>query len=152
LAIHTGAECGEFLLEERLINPVRSILRQRNRGCVREVGNAETRPRPVGRLFDQLGTDGIAEHVVQDREEMAILLNGKAFEASLPHVPMTAVMPMIAADMTGHPPLHEGTQRSLCGGLHDEMKMIGHEAEAKEFDRVSGYLAFAVARRSRKAV
>jgi len=41
LALHTGAECSEFLLEEGLINPVRSILRQRNRGCVREVGNAE---------------------------------------------------------------------------------------------------------------
>jgi protein-disulfide isomerase len=139
LAVDAGAECAEFLLEERLINPVRSILRQRNRGCVREVGNAETRPRPVGRLFDQHGTDRIAEHIAQDREEMAILLNGKAFEASLPHVSMTAVMPMVAADMTGHPPLHEGAQRSLCGRLHDEMKMIGHEAEAKEFDRVFGF-------------
>jgi len=89
LAVDAGAECGEFLLEERLINPVRSILRQRDRGCVREVGNAETRPRPLGLLFDQPGTDRIAEHISQDREEMAILLNGKAFEASLPHVPMT---------------------------------------------------------------
>lgn len=70
---------------------------------------------------------------------MAVLLNGKAFEPSLPHMSMTAVMPMVAADMTGHPPLHEGTQRSLCGRLHDQMKMIGHEAEAKEFDRVFGF-------------
>ena len=92
-----------------------------------------------GSLFDQPGTDGIAEHMAQDREEMAVLLNGKAFEPSLPHVPMTAVMPMVAADMTGHPPLHEGAQRSPCGRLHDEMKMIGHEAEAKEFDRVFGF-------------
>ena len=139
LAVDAGAECGEFLLEEWLINPVRSILRQRNWGCISEVGNAETRPRPVGRLFDQPGTDWIAEHIAQDREEMAVFLNGKAFEPSLPHVPMTAVMPVVAADMTGHPPLHEGAQRSLCGGLHDEMKMIGHEAEAKEFDRVFGF-------------
>lgn len=70
---------------------------------------------------------------------MAILLNGKAFEPSLPYVPMTAVMPMVAADMTGHPPLHEVAQCSLCGWLHDEMKMIGHEAEAQEFDRVLGF-------------
>ena len=69
---------------------------------------------------------------------MAILLNGKAFEPSLPYVPMTAVMPMVAADITGHPPLHEVAQCSLCGWLHDEMKMIGHEAEAQEFDRVLG--------------
>jgi len=89
LAVHTDAQCGEFLLEEWLINPVRSILRQRNRGCVREAGNAETRPRPVGRLFDQPGTDRIAEHIAQDREEMDVLLNGKDFEPSLPHVPMT---------------------------------------------------------------
>jgi chromosome condensin MukBEF MukE localization factor len=44
LAVHTDAQCGEFLLEEWLINPVRSILRQRNWGCISEVGNAETRP------------------------------------------------------------------------------------------------------------
>lgn len=80
LAVDAGAECGKFLLEKRLINPVRSILRQRNRSCVREVGKAETRPRPVGRLFDQPGTDRIAEHLTQDREEMAILLNGKALK------------------------------------------------------------------------
>ena len=87
LAVHTGAEYGEFLLEVWLINPVRSVLRQRNQGCVRVVGNAETRPRPVGRLFDQPGMDRIVEHVAQDREEMAILLNGKAFEPSLPTCP-----------------------------------------------------------------
>lgn len=84
LAVHTGTECGEFLLEEWLINPVRSVLRQRNWGCVREVGNAETRPRPVGRLFDQPGMDRIAEHVAQDPEEVAILLKGKASDPSLP--------------------------------------------------------------------
>lgn len=43
LAVDAEAECSEFLFEERLINPVRSILRQRNRGCVREVGNREFR-------------------------------------------------------------------------------------------------------------
>ena len=42
LAVHTGAECGEFLFEEWLINPMHSILRQWDRGCIREVGNAET--------------------------------------------------------------------------------------------------------------
>ena len=52
---------------------------------------------------------------------------------------MTAVVPMIAADMTGHPPLHEGTERSFRHRLHDEMNMIWHQTEAKECDGMLGF-------------
>ena len=58
-------------------------------------------------MLDQPGTDGIAQHIMQDSQEMAVLLNGKNFEAPLPHMPMTPVVPMVAADMTGHPALHK---------------------------------------------
>ena len=70
---------------------------------------------------------------------MAVLLNGKTFEAALPHMPMTAVMPMVAADMTGHPPLHEGAERGVRHRLHDEMNMIRHQTEAQEFDGMFGF-------------
>ena len=89
LTVHTGAERDQFMDEERLVNPLCPILRQWDRGCVSEVRNAEIRPRPVGRLFNHPGSDRVAEHIAQDREEMAVLLNRKAFEPSLPHVPMT---------------------------------------------------------------
>ena len=70
---------------------------------------------------------------------MAVLLNGEAFETPLPHMSMTAVVPMIAADMTGHPPLHEGAERGFRHRLHDEMKMIRHQTEAQEFDGMFGF-------------
>lgn len=63
---------------------------------------------------------------------MVILLNGKTFEATLPDMTTTSVMAMVTTNMTGHPPLHEGTEGSLGGGLDDEMKMIGHQTEAED--------------------
>ena len=70
---------------------------------------------------------------------MAVLLNGKNFEAPLPHMPMTPVVPMVAADMTGHPPLHEAAQCSGGGRLHHQVKMIWHQTEAKHVDWVLGF-------------
>ena len=70
---------------------------------------------------------------------MVVLLNGKTFETPLPHMPMTLVVLMVAADMTGHPPLHEAAQCSGGGRLHNQVKMIRHETEAKHFDRVLGF-------------
>ena len=99
----------------------------------------QTRPGPLAGVFNQPGTDRITEHIAQDREEMAVLLNGEAFEPPLPHMPMTAVVPMIAADMTGHPPLHEGAERGFRQRLHDEMKMIRHQTEAQECDGMFGF-------------
>ena len=100
-------------------------------------------------MFDQPGTNGIAQHITQDGQEMVILLNGKTFETPLPHMPMTPVVPMVAADMTGHPPLHEAAQCSDGGWLHHQVKIIRHQTEAKHVDWM---LSFRVASRSRKAV
>ena len=111
LAVHPGAKGGEFVRHERLINPRCLLLGQRNRGGIR----------------------------TQDGQEMAVLLNGKTFEAPLPHMPMTSVVPMVAADMTGHPPLHEAAQCSGGGRLHHQMKMIRHQTEAQHVDRMFGF-------------
>ena len=88
----------------------------------------------MSRLIDQPGTDGVAEHIAQHRQEVTVGLNEKTFETPLPHMTMSPVMLMVAADVTGQPPLHEVAQRGLCPGLHDEMKMIGHETERKHVD------------------
>lgn len=70
---------------------------------------------------------------------MLILLDRKAFETALPHVSMAAVAPMVAAHVAGEPPLHKRAQGVRGRGLQHEMKMVGHEAEAKDFDRVAGF-------------
>jgi len=127
------------MCNERLINPRYPLLGQRNRGGIREMGHAQARPGPLDSLFDQPGTNGIAQHIPQDGQEMVVLLNGKTFEAPLPYMPMTSVVPMVAADMTGHPPLHEAAQCSDCGRLHNQVKMIRHETEAKHVDRMLGF-------------
>ncbi len=67
---------------------------------------------------------------------MAVLLNRKTFEATLPHMSMAPVMAMVAANVAGHPPLHERAECGGCGRLHDQVEMIGHQAEAKDSDRV----------------
>lgn len=127
------------MCEERLIDPLCSFLQQRDGRGADQMGLAKARPRPLDRVFDEPSTDRIAQHIAEDGEEMAVLLNGKTFEASLPHMPMTPVVPMIAADMTGHPPLHEAAQRSGCGRLHHEMKMIRHQTEAQHLDWMFGF-------------
>jgi hypothetical protein len=79
---------------------------------------------------------------------MIILLNGKTLEPGLPEVTMTPVMPMVAADMTGHPPLHERTECVRSRGLQHEMKMIRHQTEGKER---TGNLVFAISSSERNA-
>jgi len=78
----------------------------------------------------------IAEHVAEDREEMAVLLNRKTFEPALPHMTVAPVVPVVATDMAGHPPLHERAQGRTRPGLHDQMEMIGHQAEAEGLDGI----------------
>ena len=70
---------------------------------------------------------------------MAVLLNRETFESALPHMSMTAVVPMIATDMTGHPPVHEGTERGITDWLEYKMKMVGHQAKGEYLDGMPGF-------------
>jgi hypothetical protein len=103
------------------------------------MGKPQTGPGPLPRMLNQLGPDRIAQQIAEDREEMAVLLNRKTFEPSLPHMPMTVVMAMIATHMTGHPPLHEGAERGVAGQLEHEMEMIGHQTDREQCDRMFGF-------------
>ncbi|MDF0674466.1 MAG: hypothetical protein P0120_09065 [Nitrospira sp.] len=69
---------------------------------------------------------------------MVLLLNGKTLEATLPDMAMTAVVPMVVPDMTGHPPLRERAEGCLGGWLHDRMKMIGHQTQGENLGGMSG--------------
>lgn len=96
-------------------------------------------PAPVLRVVHQLRADGIEQDIAENREEMRVVLNGKTLEAALPDMAMTPVVPMITPHMTGHPPLHERAESGRDSWLHDEMKMIGHQAKAKNLDGISGF-------------
>ena len=66
-------------------------------------------------------------------------MDRKAFEAALPNVAVAAVVLVIAAHVTGEPPLHERTERVGGRGLEHEVEMVGHEAEAEDLDRIAGF-------------
>ena len=70
---------------------------------------------------------------------MFVLLDGKALKAALPDMAVATVVPMVAAHVTGEPPLHERTERVGGRRLEHEVKMVGHEAEAEDLDRIAGF-------------
>lgn len=72
------------MVEKRLINPGEPLGRCLDGNGVAQMREAQARPGPVYYVLDQPGADWIAEHVAEDREEMAVLLNRKTFEAALP--------------------------------------------------------------------
>ena len=127
------------MIEEGPIDPREPVGRGLDGRRIAQMWESQARPGPVDGVLDQPRADRIAEHVAEDREEMAVVLNWKTFEAALPHMPVTVVVPMVAADVAGHPPLHERAEGSVGGRLHDEVKMIGHEAEAEELDGIFGF-------------
>ena len=139
LAIHAGAERGAFMIEEGLINTREPVGGYVDRSGIAQMRKSQTRPGPVSRVLGQSRTDRIAEHIAEDRKEMAVLLNRKTFETALPHMPMASVVAMVAADMGGHPPLHEWAEGGVGGRLHDQMEMIGHEADGEELEGVFGF-------------
>jgi len=129
------------MIDERLINPREPVARSLNGSGIAQMWESQARPRPVHGVLDQPCANRIAEHVAEDCEEMAVVLNRKTFEATLPHMPMAPVMAMVAADVAGHPPLHERAEGGGGGWLHDQVEMIGHQAEAEELDGVLGFRA-----------
>jgi hypothetical protein len=139
LPVDASAERDKFMIEQRLIDPLQPLGRGFDRQRVTQLLESKTRPRPVRRVLDQPSANRIAEHIAERREKMAVLLNRKTFEPTLPHMPMTTVMPMVATDMAGHPPLHEGAQGCLSGWLYNQMEMVGHEADAEELHRIFGF-------------
>ena len=70
---------------------------------------------------------------------MFVLLDGKALKAALPDMAVAAVVPMVTAHMTGQPPQHDATEGASARRFQHEMKMIGHQAEAEDFDRIFGF-------------
>ena len=90
-------------------------------------------------MVHQLRAHGIEQDIAEDGEQVVVLLNGKTLEPALPDMAVTAVVPMVATDVTGHPPLHERTESVIGSRRYHEMKMVGHQAEAKNLNRISGF-------------
>ena len=103
------------------------------------MGISQTGPGPLVGLLHQPGSDWIVEDIPEDGEQMPVLLNRETFESALPHMPMTAVVPMIAPDMAGHPPVHEGAEGRLTDRLEHKMKMVGHHAKGEYLHGMLGF-------------
>lgn len=99
----------------------------------------QARPAPVPRAVYQLCPYGIEQDITEDGEQVVVVLNGKTLEAALPHMAVTPVMPMVAPDMTGHPPLHKRAEGLCSSGRNDEMEMVGHQAEAENLDGMPSF-------------
>ena len=99
----------------------------------------EAGPRPLRGVWGQARADRVVHHIVEHRQEMPIPLDRKVLEAALPDMAVAAVVPVIAADVTRQPPLHQPTEGVAARRFQDEMKMIGHQAEAQDFDRIFGF-------------
>ena len=107
LPVDARAQRRELMIEERLIDPLKPVVRCLEGQRVAEMWKAQTRPRPIDSVLDQSRADRIAKNIAEGREEMAVLLDWKTFEPALPDMPMTPVMLVVTPNVTGHPPLHE---------------------------------------------
>ena len=85
------------MIEEGPIDPREPVGRGPDGRRIAQMWESQARPGPVDGVLDQPCADWIAEHIAEDCEEMAVVLNWKTFEAALPHMPVTVVVPMVAA-------------------------------------------------------
>ena len=68
---------------------------------------------------------------------MLVILNRKAFISALPDMAAGAIMPMVAANMAGHEPLHEFVEMFRLLRLYKQMKMVWHQTPGAQPDRKS---------------
>ena len=120
MPIDANAERRKFLIKERLIDPLKPLGWWLDRRRVAQMRESKAWPGPVYGVLDQASANRIAKDIAESGEKMSVLLNRKTFEPALPDMPMAPVMPMVAPDVAGHPPLHEGTQDCISGWLHDQ--------------------------------
>ena len=136
LPIHALTDLLEFMIEQRLQQPRLPITRRLDRPGIHDLADTPAGPGPLPGMVDKVSPEGVPQHIPEHGEEVSVLLDGKTFEAALPDMPLAAVVPMVAADMAGHPPLHEGTEGIRMHGLQHRMKMVRHQAKAKYLDGI----------------
>jgi hypothetical protein len=73
--------------------------------------------------------------VPQHGQQVLVLLDRKRLEASLPDMPASAVMPMIASHVAGEQPLHPAPQIAVLSRPDNQVKMIRHHAIAQHAHR-----------------
>ena len=70
LAIQTGAECGEFVVKQRLLDPVEPISGEQKREGIGQGRMLQTRPWPLRDRLHELLTDGVAQNIGQHGEQV----------------------------------------------------------------------------------
>ena len=67
---------------------------------------------------------------------MVILLDNKAFEPALPHMPVGTIDLVMPTYVGRHQPLHPFAQFLCLFRPHDHVKVVGHHAVGEDFNRI----------------
>src|SRR5260221_3303845 len=108
---------------ERRQSPLGS---QPGRSCLESGRGAVAAPGVLLRSLDHSGPYGIESDVLDQRQQIALLLDEEAFEAALKEVTAALILPVEPLGVLAVHPLHAPGERGL-GCLEDEMEVIGHE-------------------------
>jgi hypothetical protein len=127
----------------RLVDALQPIRRTRHRTCIKERpwpcfvrGQGRgTRPDPVLGVLDEVRTHGIAFDVAQHGQQMAVVLDGKTFEAPLPDVSAGMVVLMVAANMSGEQPGHVVAELAVGAWPEGEVEVVGHHTKGQQAHR-----------------
>lgn len=87
----------------------------------------------------EFGAHGIAFDVAADGQEVFVVLDREAFEASLIEVSLAAglVVGVVAHGMGGGDPSHEAAHFAVDGWAEDQVPVIGHQDVAEELDLIA---------------
>ncbi len=145
--LDTRSHGRDFFLAERLIDPLEPIRRPSGRPRREEfwLGFRFLSPTPqrtvlpVFRLRSHTRTERISLHVTTDDQEMSIVGDGKILEASLVQVPLSrsVIMRMVTLRVRRRDPPQHSPHLSDLGGPQDQVPMVGHQRERKQFHGVA---------------
>ena len=90
------------------------------------------RPGVLVRVGDHRGSEGVGFDVSQDRPEVGVVLDRRAFEPTLPNVAEALVLAVIVPGVGDQERLHDATDSDAGLRSQQEVEVVGHEAVAVE--------------------
>jgi hypothetical protein len=137
--LQTRAHLAQFLCFPARFDPLAPIGGARNRPVAeqrrqRPVAQRIAAPRPLAGALGQFRPERVCLDISKNRQQMRILLNGKALETSLIQVSADAVVVVlaIALDVGVGDPRNEAGEIAVGVGPEDQMPVIWHQTEPEE--------------------
>ena len=89
LSIHTFSQTQQLMIEQRLRQPLLPFTGWLDGPGIDHVANSQAGPGLVSGCVHEVSTERVPQHIPQDGEKVSILLDGKAFKAASPDMPVT---------------------------------------------------------------